>query len=121
MNRVMAEHNSMDFIEEYSSIDVNEDTSFDSFVSSNDFKETKNDYTFIQEVFDPNKTKVDVEIKNNFLILLFSTTKHEPTEFGNVRILDSSTISLPLPPDVNQEEMKKTYQNGILKIVFPKK
>ena len=120
MNRAIAEHNRRFIDESLSPIDINEELSFDSF-PSNDFKETEDGYEFIQKVLNPNKTKVKIEIQGKLLIVLLSTTKKELTEFGNVCTVDSSTVSLSIPSDAHQGTMIKTYKNGILKIIFPKK
>jgi len=90
-----------------------------------DFEETKNGYKLEQSIKDAEHTKVTVKIEEDLIII--TTTSMESVEDKNelnitkITTMSSSSISLLIPNDADKDKMEKSYENGLLKINFPKK
>jgi HSP20 family molecular chaperone IbpA len=90
-------------------------------MSIHDFEEKKNSYVLEREIDDVNQTKVDVKLENGKLTISTTTTVIEKTEFSESKSISSSSTSLFIPNDADENRMEQSYENGLLKIVFPKK
>jgi len=113
MNRAIAEHNQLD----------PEDAKEASMVE--DFKETKSGYLLTRDIPDTNNTKIDVKLEKGMLTISTTTTEKKKIANGDITgyqsIKSSSTVSLFIPNDVDENKMQKSYKNGVLEIRFPKK
>ena len=90
-------------------------------MSVHDFEERENSYVLEREIEDVNQTKVDVKLENGQLTISTTTTVIEKTEFSESKTINSSSSSLSIPNDADETRMEQSYENGLLKIVFPKK
>jgi HSP20 family molecular chaperone IbpA len=90
-------------------------------ITINDFKETENAYQLIREISDFNQTEIAVQLEDG--ILTISTIKMitEKTDITESIIISSSANSLFIPMDVEEQRMKQSYSNGVLKITLLKK
>jgi len=85
------------------------------------------DLTFELEVAAPGKTKEDfnVEIENNVLCISSENEQETESEEKNYTRKEYSyssfSRSFTLPENANEEEIKASYENGVLKIAIPKK
>ena len=90
-----------------------------------DFEETENGYKLEQTIENAEQTKVTVEIEEDLIII--TTTSMQSEEDKNelnitkTTTMSSSSISLLIPNDADKDKMEKSYENGLLKINFPKK
>ena len=113
MNRAILEHEKLN---------PNWDESIElKVISVQDFEEKEKSYVLEREIKDGNQTKVDVNVENGKLTISTTTTVVEKTEFSESETTDSSSTSLFIPHDADETKMEKSYENGILKIRFPKK
>ncbi|SFV51519.1 hypothetical protein MNB_SV-12-779 [hydrothermal vent metagenome] len=113
MNRAIAEHNQINPEDETEAVTIE------------DFEETEHGYLLQRNIPDTNLTKVDVKLKDGMLTISTTTTEKETitsgTTTGYETTTTSSTTSLFIPNDADESKMEKSYENGILKITFPKK
>ena len=113
MNQAIREHNRLD---------PNWNESLELKVMSvHDFEERKNSYILERKIDDMNQTKIDVTLENGKLTISTTTTTIEKTEFSESKTMSSSSTSLFLPNDADETKMEKSYENGLLRIIFPKK
>jgi len=113
MNRAIAEHNR-------ESSDWNDSIKME-VMSVHDFEERENSYVLEREIPDPENTKVEVTLSNGELTISTSTTTIEKTEFSESKTVSTSSSSLFIPTDADDTKMEKSYADGVVKIVFPKK
>ena len=102
-------------------------------VSKVDVKETENAYSLDMEL--PGRTENDVNIELDHNTLTISSKKEETTEksegteknnnSGKWLIRERRTSefsrSFRLPEDVDNENVKATFKNGILNVMMPRK
>ena len=113
MNRAIRQHNTSD---------PKWDESIELKVASiHDFEEKKDSYVLEREIEENNQTKIDVKLENGQLTISTTTTVIEKTEFSESKTMSSSSTSLFIPNDADETQMEQSYENGILKITFPKK
>lgn len=100
---------------------------FKPFVSSKinvEMKENDNDFLIHAELPGINKSNIDVNIENN--VLTISAEKNEVKEENGTKFHISErsfgkiTRSLLIPKNVNNENIKASYIDGVLNIVLPK-
>ena len=113
MNRAIDEHNKLN---------PNWDESTEvKVISVNDFEERENSYVLEREINDVNNTKVDVKLENRELTISTETTVIKKTKFSESKTISSSSSSLSIPEDADENSMQKSYKNGVLKITFSKR
>ncbi len=114
MNQAIAEHNQ---------IDVNDEEQLHNMI--NDFEEREYDYLLEQEIPNSEHTKVEVKLENGLLTITTSNIEKkqliEELNISNITTMTSTSTSLFIPNNANEYKMKKSYNNGILRITFPKK
>jgi HSP20 family protein len=71
-----------------------------------------------------NKDKINVDIRDNDLIISGETKKSEDHQQGNTHIQErrygSFTRSISLPPNVKAEDITAKCENGLLELKLPK-
>jgi len=116
MNQAIAEHNQF-------SIEDEEEMRLNSMVE--DFEETKNGYRLERTIPNPKNSDVLVKLDEGTLTISITTTENSTldaeTNISFESSISSTTVSLFLPTDADENKMQKTYQNGVLTITFPKK
>jgi len=116
MNKAIAEHNQ---------INAEDDAEMRlQAMMVNDFAETKEGYVLIQKIEDPEHTKVKVKLDDGLLVITTTTEEKEffaeELNISEIETMSSFNVSLFIPPNADETKMKKSYENGILKISFPK-
>lgn len=118
MNRAIIEHNQLDLEDEMQMSAMVED-----------FEETESGYILKRDIPDDNKTKIDVKVEDRMLSISTTTIEQEKIEditidgdiSGFETVMSSSSMSLSIPNDADENRMERSYENGVLKIKFPKK
>ena len=116
MNQLIKEHNQVMFDDE--DLELEE-------IKVEDFEEQKESYVLEKTISESHNKKVEVKVLNGLLSVIIKSiesdklvvdgiTSHETTMSG-------STMSLFIPVDADENQMKYSYRDGILKIVLPKK
>lgn len=112
MNRMIAEHNGVDYEKEKKSNIV-------------DFEEKENAYVLEREIEDNNNTQIELSLKDGMLTI--ETTLREQEEIRTESkityetTMSKSSMSLYIPSDADENTMREEYENGILKVTFQKK
>jgi len=116
MNQLIKEHNQVMFDDE--DLELEE-------IKVEDFEEREKSYILEKTISESHNKKVEVKVLNGLLSVIIKSiesdklivdgiTSHETTMSG-------STMSLFIPVDADENQMKYSYRDGILKIVLPKK
>lgn len=112
MNRMIAEHNQIDLVENQNS-------------AIEDFEETATGYRLKQYIDDSNSTEVKVFLEGKTLKVSTVSRKKEVIKIENETsyetTMSSSTTSLFLPEDADEKSMSYNYKNGILEVTLLKK
>jgi len=112
MNRLIAEHNGVDYEKEKMNTIV-------------DFEEKENLYLLEREIEDNNNTQIELSINNGMLTIDTTVKEQEAlqTETGvsYETTITKSSMSLYVPADADEDTMQEIYKNGILKVTFLKK
>jgi len=113
MNRAIDRHNRL-YLDD-------EDLDQEPTITINDFEEKEDSYQLTREISDYNQTKIEVQLRDG--ILTISTTRRvtEKTDISESTTISSSASSLFIPTDADEYGMRRSYNNGILKITLPKK
>jgi HSP20 family protein len=97
------------------------------FVSSKinvEMKETDNDFLIHAELPGINKSNIDVNIENNVLTISAEKTETKEENTTKFHISERSfgkiTRSVLIPKNVDNENIKASYVDGVLNIVLPK-
>lgn len=97
------------------------------FVSSKinvEMKETDNDFLILAELPGINKSNIDVNIENNVLTISAEKTEVKEENGTKFHISERSfgkiTRSVLIPKNVDNENIKAKYVDGVLNIVLPK-
>ncbi|SFV56394.1 hypothetical protein MNB_SV-14-1752 [hydrothermal vent metagenome] len=114
MNRAIAQHRESNRI-------LDESTGELQVTSMDDFEERENSYVLEKNIEDFNNTKVDVKLENRELTISTETTIIKKTKFSESKTMKSSSSSLSIPEDADENSMQKSYKNGVLKITFSKR
>lgn len=89
------------------------------------FKEEANHFYYEESIPNSQNTKVEVNIEGYKIIITTKTTHKEKNEKLNgmnvVQSSSSSKMELTLPYNADMSKVKKSYKDGIVKIVVPKK
>ena len=89
------------------------------------FKEEANHFYYEETVPNNKNTKVEIDIEGYKIIITTKTThKEETTKVNGMNVVQSSSSSkmeLTLPYNADMSKVKKSYKDGIVKIVVPKK
>jgi len=115
MNQLIKEHNQVMFDDD---LELEE-------IKVEDFEEREKSYILEKTISESHNKKVEVKVLNGLLSVIIKSiesdklivdgiTSHETTMSG-------STMSLFIPVDADENQMKYSYRDGILKIVLPKK
>jgi HSP20 family molecular chaperone IbpA len=116
MNRAIAEHNQLNKEDE-------DEMRLNAMVE--DFEEIEGGYLLIRNISDSNNSKIEVKLNNGMLTIITTIIEQEGISSESISgletTLSSSSLSLPIPNDADENRMNKTYKNGVLKIKFPKK
>jgi len=87
--------------------------------------ETDNEFVVKAELPGVKKENVDVVIRENYLIIRAEKKEEHKEEKQNVyvseRIYGKVERVIPLPPDVDVENVKASFKDGVLEIRIPKK
>jgi len=112
MNRLIAEHNGVDYEKEKMSNIV-------------DFEETQNTYVLERHIEDNNNTQIELSLKDGMLTIETTIREQEEirteNEISYETTMSKSTMSLYIPSNVDENTMREEYKNGILKVTFLKK
>ena len=89
-----------------------------------ELKENDNEFIFHAELPGINKSNIDVSIENNVLTVSVEKIKNEEEHGTKFHIYERSfgkiTRSVLIPKNVDNENIKATYVDGVLNIVLPK-
>ena len=116
MNQLIKEHNQVMFDDDEEELEE---------IKVEDFEEREKSYILEKTISESHNKKVEVKVLNGLLSVIIKSiesdklivdgiTSHETTMSG-------STMSLFIPVDADENQMKYSYRDGILKIVLPKK
>ena len=93
-----------------------------------DIRENKDSYVITMDVPGMDKSKIDIEVKGNSLVV--SGERKEETEentqkgknifYKKERSFGYFSRVIPLPDDAKKDEIKADYKKGVLRIVIPK-
>ena len=112
MNRLIAEHNGVDYEEEKMNTIV-------------DFEEKEKSYLLEREIEDNNNTQIELSLKDGMLTIDTTVREQEKlkTETGisHEMTITKSSMSIYIPADADEDTMQEVYKNGILKVTFLKK
>ena len=112
MNRLIAEHNGVDYEKEKSSNIV-------------DFEETENGYVLERDIEDNNNTQIELSLKDGMLTIETTVREQEKiqtkSEITYETTMSKSSMSLYIPSNADENTMREEYKNGILKVTFLKK
>jgi HSP20 family protein len=71
-----------------------------------------------------NKDQINVDVRDNALIISGETKKDQNYEKGNTHIQERSygsfTRSISLPPNVKADDITAKFENGLLELKLPK-
>ena len=87
-----------------------------------DVKETKTGYELEIELPGVKKEDVKAELKDGYLTITASTdSKKEEKQDGKERYSGTTSRSFYVGEDLTQEDIKAKFENGVLKVLVPKK
>lgn len=90
-----------------------------------DFKENNNEYLVEIDIPGAKEHQINVKSENNRLNINVNLERRKDTNdthyIHKERYTQRFERSFSLPLDANQEKMETSYENGILKIIIPKK
>ncbi len=115
MNQAIIKHNQLDAEDE-------EEMRLNAMVE--DFEEIEGGYLLERDIPENNSTKVDVKLEDGMLRITITTKEEEvDNKFSSSfeTVMSSTSISLSIPNDADENMMEKSYNKGILKVKFPKK
>jgi len=116
MNQAIAKHNQLD-IEDEDEMRLN--------AMVEDFEEIEGGYLLKRDIPDSNNTKIAVKLEDGMLTITTTTMEQEGIDGKSVSgfetTISSSSMSLSIPNDADENRMERVYENGVLKIKFPKK
>jgi len=116
MNQAIAEHNGFD---------ESDDEEMRLHDRVNDFEEIEDAYRLEHEVEDVENSKLEVNVQEGMLMVKTTTVNKEFMKFdensAHSSTMNSYSFALFIPNDADVERMEKSYINGVLKIIFPKK
>ena len=111
MNRLIAEHNGVEYEKEKSS-------------NIMDFEEREKFYVLERNIEDDNNTQIELTLKERLLSIEITVRELEEikTETGvsHETTMSKSTTSLYIPQNADENTMQDSYRNGVLKITFKK-
>ena len=97
---------------------------FKAFRPAVEIKETKNQYKLKIELPNVNKEDIDVELSKNALSIKAESKFEECKEEENIRSSEfrygKFTRIIPLENEINPDEAKSEFKNGVLHIELPK-
>jgi len=112
MNRLIAEHNGVDYEKEKISNIV-------------DFEEMQNAYVLERHIEDNNNTQIELSVKDGMLTIETTVREQEEIRTENETsyetTMSKSSSSLYIPKNADESSMSEEYKNGILKVTFLKK
>jgi HSP20 family protein len=89
-----------------------------------EMKETDNDFIIHAELPGIDNSSIDVNIENNVLTISAEKTETKEEKTTKFHISERSfgkiTRSVLIPKNVNNENIKAKYSDGVLNIVLPK-
>jgi len=116
MNQAIAKHNQLDIKDE-------DEMRINAMVE--DFEEVEGGYLLKRDIPENNNTKIAVKLENGMLSIITTTMEQEGINDKSVSgfetTMSSSSMTLFIPNDADEKRMERVYENGVLKIKFPKK
>ena len=116
MNQAIAKHNQLDIKDE-------DEMRINAMVE--DFEEVEGGYLLKRDIPENNNTKIAVKLENGMLSIITTTIEQEGIDNKSVSgfetTMSSSSMTLFIPNDADEKRMERVYENGVLKIKFPKK
>ncbi len=116
MNQAIAKHNQLDIKDE-------DEMRINAMVE--DFEEVEGGYLLKRDIPENNNTKIAVKLENGMLSIITTTMEQEGIDDKSVSgfetTMSSSSMTLFIPNDADEKRMERVYENGVLKIKFPKK
>ena len=116
MNQAIAKHNQLDIKNE-------DEMRINAMVE--DFEEVEGGYLLKRDIPENNNTKIAVKLENGMLSIITTTMEQEGINNKSVSgfetTMSSSSMTLFIPNDADEKRMERVYENGVLKIKFPKK
>ncbi|GBB88704.1 hypothetical protein RclHR1_15270005 [Rhizophagus clarus] len=89
-----------------------------------DVHETDNEFFVNAELPGLNKDQINVDVRNNALVISGETKKDQKYEKGSTHIQERSygsfTRSISLPPNVKTDDITAKFENGLLELKLPK-
>ena len=111
LNRLIAEHNGVEYEKEKSSTIM-------------DFEEKENSYVLEKNINDNNNTQIEVTLVDRILTIDITVREQKKitteTDVSYETTLTQSTIPLYIPQNADENTMQESYENGVLKITFKK-
>ncbi|RGB38717.1 HSP20-like chaperone [Rhizophagus diaphanus] len=95
-----------------------------SFVPLIDVHENDNEFLVNAELPGLNKDHINIDVRDNALIISGETKKEQKYEKGETLIQERSygsfARSISLPPNVRAEDITAKFENGLLELKLPK-
>ena len=117
MNRAIAEHNEIDS-EEDEKFRLND-------LTIEDFEETAEGYILKQTIEDTNNTQIELTMSNGMLTIETTIREHKvirnENEITTETTMSTSSTSLYIPNDADENTLREQYKNNTLEITFRKK
>lgn len=111
MNRLIAEHNGVEYERESSNII--------------DFEERENYYLLERNIEENNNTQIELSLKDRVLSIEITVREQEEIKTETISsqetTMSQSTTSLYIPENADENTLEESYKNGILKVIFQKK
>ncbi|GBB88706.1 hypothetical protein RclHR1_15270007 [Rhizophagus clarus] len=99
-------------------------TSNNTFVPLLDVHENENEFHVNAELPGVNKDQINVDVRDNTLIISGESKKDQKYEKGDTliqeRFYGSFTRSISLPPNVKADDITAKFENGLLELKLPK-
>ncbi|CAB4380729.1 unnamed protein product [Rhizophagus irregularis] len=94
------------------------------FVPLIDVHENDNEFFVNAELPGLNKDQINIDVRDNALIISGETKKEQKYEKGETLIQERSygsfTRNIALPPNVKAEDITAKFENGLLELKLPK-
>ena len=112
MNRLIAEHNGVEYEREGISNII-------------DFEERENYYLLERNIEESNNTQIELSLKDRVLSIEITVREQEEIKTETISsqetTMSQSTTSLYIPENADENTLQESYKNGILKVIFQKK
>lgn len=112
-------------IAQYNGFDAHDDEEMRLHDRVHDFEEIEDGYRLEHEVEDVENSTLHVDVQDGMLMIKTTTVDKAFMSFelnsSHATTMSSYSFALFIPNDADIGRMEKSYINGVLKIIFPKK